>query len=121
MAHYFFGADGDVVFERRSSRRHEVELTIGVRLREGGELAVGVIRDLSESGARVILGEPAEEGRLLEFRCASFAGTARVIWSRESEEGTQIGLSFVAITEGRESLHAQLAALSAGVAAGGRG
>lgn len=113
MAHYFLGADGDVLFERRATRRHEVKLAITLRLDPDRSATSGFVKDISELGARVILPERIEEGRQVDFDCAEFAGSARVMWSREVDSRIHAGLSFVEITKGQAALRALLASLSA--------
>jgi hypothetical protein len=84
--------------ERRKHRRHVVIDTAWVRLADGEPPSVCVLWDMSESGARLTVADPAaiRDECVLMLNRADVAGTrCRVVWRSKD----QVGLEFLSSAE----------------------
>src|SRR5690606_18882922 len=74
MGHYILAGDGSLIVERRATPRYDIEMSVRVRLRGSDTAVDGMIIDLSESGARIVVRAALEDGETIEIRCPTFAG-----------------------------------------------
>jgi c-di-GMP-binding flagellar brake protein YcgR len=98
MARYFLGADGNLLVERRSSPRYDIELAIEVGFAADGSPIRGVTRNLSEAGVQVVLPAPLPTGGPIRIACDAFVGTTEEIWRREEGSEVRIGMQFVGLS-----------------------
>ncbi len=85
----------------RRNVRLPVELTF-----EQSELRLfGESLNMSQTGMLVVSEDPKPPGTPVRFQFDDFRGVARVVWRREAEEGSLLGMRFTALSrEGRAAL-----------------
>ncbi len=112
MGHYILAGDGSLIVERRATPRYDIEMSVRVRLRGSDTAVDGMIIDLSESGARIVVRAALEDGETIEIRCPTFAGTAQVVWKHEEGARVRAGLKFVTLSpKDREAIRSLLSGL----------
>ncbi len=111
MARYFFGIDGTMLVERRSTPRFDAGIAINVMVAGGGSIR-GMTQNISEAGMQIVLPKAVSEGRLVDFECPDFAGSAQVVWMREDGPNVRLGLRYISLAQDdRDSLVALIADL----------
>lgn len=98
MTRYFLGTDGHVLVERRANPRYDVELDVEVTVVGGGAPLKGRTKDLSLAGMQLILPKAIRGGRVVDFSCPTFAGTAQAVWCHETDTEVHLGLRFVSLS-----------------------
>lgn len=111
MARYFFGIDGTMLVERRSTPRYDLGVGIEVTFAGGGSIR-GMTQNISEAGMQIVLPKAIVEGRLVDFECPDLAGSAQVVWMRDEGSSARVGLRYISLSpEDRDSLVALIADL----------
>jgi len=90
--------------ERRAARRTRVLLRAAIHLPDGARIACS-IRDLSEGGARLQLGQPAQVPD--RFAVVVAADGRRFDCAVRHRSGTGLNVQFLAAADGRPAAHAQ--------------
>ena len=111
MARYFFGVDGMMLVERRSTPRYDLEVGIEMKLAGGGSIR-GMTQNISEAGMQIVLSKAISEGRLVDFECPDFAGSAQIVWTRDEGPNVRVGLRYISLSPAdRDSLSGLIADL----------
>lgn len=90
------------MIERRSGQRLRTVLSACVRLDDAITVHECAVRDLSDTGAQIILKQPVQIPDEIDFEIPrkSMAVRARVIWS----DGVRHGLTFIGVSRSLENV-----------------
>lgn len=99
MGHYILAGDGSLVLERRAVPRYEVSLGVQIGVWDGETSLQGVMTNISQTGAQVVIQSMLEENAVLKFECRAFGGIAEVMWTRREGDQIAAGLKFVSLSQ----------------------